>query len=65
MKFETFAIPFETRGNRQVLTDMQLAEMPFLMDFISSFPRCFERDYLFQWWIFYPEGDAQIMRQNH
>ena len=58
MKYENFAVPFQTIGNRQVIIDTQIHEMPWLAKFIESFPRCFERNDTLMLFIFYPEGDA-------
>ena len=55
---ETVEVPFVTIGNRQVLTAMQVAESPWLGDFIRSFPKCFAPDHCLDCWVYYPEGDA-------
>jgi hypothetical protein len=57
-KYISEAVPFEIWGNRQVLTRLRVAEMPWLLDFIKQFPACFEFDWLRDAWLFYPEGDA-------
>lgn len=57
-QFETVAVPFLTIGNRQCLTAMQVAEEPWLLDFIGRFPNCFERSLERDLWIYYPDGDA-------
>jgi len=48
------AIPFQTLGNRQVLTDLQICTMPWLEDFIGRFRHCFERDEARCLWIYAP-----------
>lgn len=55
-RYETIAIPFQIKGNRQYLTELQLAEIPELGDFIKRFPHCFERDPVAELWWFYPDG---------
>ena len=62
MTFETAEIPFMIHGNRLLLTDQQLAEMPWLLDFIKAFPKCFERSPAAQIWYYYPDGDAPPLR---
>ena len=54
--YETIAIPFKTRGNRQYLTELQLTEIPELQDFINRFPHCFERDPVAEIWWFDRDG---------
>jgi hypothetical protein len=53
-KYETVAVPFITIGNKQVLTDSQLDEQPWLREFIERFRHCFEHDDVTQYWIFKP-----------
>lgn len=53
---EIVEVPFETVGNRQRLTDRQLAEQPWLADFILRFQSCFERDEYQRCYWYYPEG---------
>ncbi len=55
---ETAEVPFQVWGNHSVLTDIQLREMPWLIDFICRFPNCFERDDERRIHIFWPEGDS-------
>jgi hypothetical protein len=55
-QFETVEVPFIAWGNYSVLTDMQIMEMPWLLDFINRFPNCFERDDMRSIYIFWPEG---------
>lgn len=57
-EYQTVAVPFELLGNRQVITDRQIAEMGWLMDFIERFPKCFERSEVGFYYVFYPEGDS-------
>lgn len=57
-RYETVAVPFQLRGNRQVLTSMQLLEMPWLREFVAAFPRCFGYEPHSDCLVFYPEGDA-------
>jgi hypothetical protein len=40
--FENTEVPFITQGNRQILTEKQTIEMPWLKEFIECFPGCFE-----------------------
>lgn len=55
---ESAGVPFQVWGNYSVLTDIQLLEMPWLMDFIARFPNCFERDDMRSIHVFWPEGDS-------
>jgi len=57
-EFQTVAVPFTKLGNRQVLLDSQIIEMPWLKEFIGRFPKCFERDHVYAVWVYYPDGDA-------
>lgn len=41
-KYETVEVPFKLAGNRRCLTEKQLAESPWLMDFYQRFEHCFE-----------------------
>jgi hypothetical protein len=41
-KFESTAIPFVQIDNRQALTGDQMAQMPWLREFVARFPDCFE-----------------------
>lgn len=54
--FETVAIPFKLMGNRQVLTDQQIAEHAYLRDFVKAFAHCFEHDPVSDVMVFYPDG---------
>jgi putative NIF3 family GTP cyclohydrolase 1 type 2 len=54
MTYETIEVPFQTWGNRQYLTDLQLMENPELRDFVERFRECFERDDLRCIWIYAP-----------
>jgi hypothetical protein len=54
----TVEIPFQTLGNRRVLTRQQVEEMPWLLDFIKRFPKCFEYAWPNDYFVFYPDGDA-------
>jgi hypothetical protein len=56
--FETVEVPFITVGNHQVLTAEQLANAPWLEDFVKRFPTCFEWHPVADYLIFYPDGDA-------
>jgi hypothetical protein len=58
MTFENVAVPFIAIGNRQVLTDQQATEMPWVADFIRGWPNCFERIESLSLWVWWPEGDA-------
>lgn len=55
-KFETVEIPFKTVGNCQVLTEMQLAQEPWLLDFVNQFPHCFAHDPYRNVMVYYPNG---------
>lgn len=57
-KFETAEIPFQTVGNRQCLTGLQLMQEPWLQDFVNRFPACFEYAVNMDVVLFYPDGDA-------
>lgn len=56
--FENIAVPFKQWDNHQVIFDVQLAEHPWLADFIGRFPKCFERIDAQCLWKYYPDGDA-------
>lgn len=56
MPYENIAVPFQTIGNTQCLTDQQIAEQPYLKEFMDRFPLCFERDEVRQLWRFYLDG---------
>jgi len=60
---ETVGVPFVKIKNRQCLTDQQLAEMPWLKDFINKFPNCFEYDFEACVHIFYPQ-EKPLMHQT-
>jgi hypothetical protein len=53
---ETVEVPFVTLGNRQVLTDRQITEQPWLKEFMARFPRCFSRDDQYFVYVFDREG---------
>lgn len=55
-EYENVAVPFQTRGNRQYLSDRQLVAMSWLVDFVNAFPNCFERDEFNQCYWYYPDG---------
>lgn len=61
-KFDTVAIPFLTVGNRQILTTLQCVQNDWIMEFIESFPRCFEYDVYRDCYVYYPDGDAPDWR---
>lgn len=55
--YETIAVPFQTtKDGREYLTELQLAEIPELGDFIKRFPQCFERDPVAEIWWFDRHG---------
>lgn len=56
--YQTLAVPFVNRGNRQVIERRVLCENPWLEDFVRRFPKCFEPDHYTACLVFYPEGDA-------
>lgn len=61
-KFESVAVPFVTIGNRQCLTDKQLAEDPYLAEFVQRLRNCFERLDGWDLWIYTPPpGTKQRM----
>ncbi len=55
-KYVTVEVPFLLRGNRQILTDLQIAEQPWIWEFIERFRNCFERDDYQRVWVYCPEG---------
>jgi hypothetical protein len=55
-KYENYAVPFQTIGDVECLTDKQIVEWPELVDFIAAFPKYFERDECRQIWRFYRNG---------
>lgn len=56
--FHTVSVPFQTWGNRQVITRRAIEAQPWIAEFVAAFPKCFEADFLNDVMIFYPEGDA-------
>jgi hypothetical protein len=56
--FVSAAVPFVTIGNRQCLTDKQLAEDRYLREFVERFRNCFEFDALRNLWIYTPPATA-------
>lgn len=54
--YSSEAVPFVLVGNKQALTDQQLAEQPWLCEFIRRFPHCFERSERYMCYFFYREG---------
>ena len=48
-------VPFVEVGGRRALTDKQLMEQPWLLDFMRRFSHCFERDERLRCY-FYLEG---------
>lgn len=57
--YESVAVPFCHRGNRQYLTREQLEEAPWLIEFVAGFSNCFEPDYYSEVLWFCPDGDAR------
>jgi hypothetical protein len=51
MDTETVEVPFQMLGNRQVLTEKQAVELPWVGQFIASFPACFEYDLIRNIWV--------------
>lgn len=41
---ESVEVPWKLMGNQRCLTDQQLAEMPWLADFVKRFRHCFTYD---------------------
>lgn len=41
-KFESMEVPFVTIGNRRALTGLQMAQDPYLAEFVKRFPDSFE-----------------------
>jgi hypothetical protein len=61
-KFTSVAIPFITLPDgTRILTDQQIEQEPYLLDFIARFPHCFERSHMAQFYIFRepPDEEAQ------
>lgn len=50
--FESVPVPFVYAGNRRALTDQQLADDPYLRQFVETFAGAFERDDDRQLWLF-------------
>jgi len=48
--FEDMEIPFIKRGNRHVLTELQVAQDPRLEEFIEQFRDSLEYDPYMAWW---------------
>lgn len=55
-RYENAAVPFVLVGNKQALTDKQLAEQPWLSEFMQCFAHCFERSEAMQCFFFYSDG---------
>ena len=55
-KFETVAVPFQTLGNKSILTGTQLFNEPYLLAFVKHFPDCFEHSLTGDYVVFYPDG---------
>jgi hypothetical protein len=49
--FETVEIPFVQVGNRRGLTDRQIAELPWLAEFVARYRDRFEHDPNLNVWI--------------
>jgi hypothetical protein len=56
MKAETVEVPLIKVGNKLVLTDQQLAEKPWLRQFVERYQNCFEYNHVLNYWVFYPGG---------
>lgn len=58
-EYKNEEVPFIVMADgRQYLTDTQIAEMPWLMDFIAGNASCFARESDTNCWLYYPNGDA-------
>ena len=53
----TVKVPFQTIGNRQVLTMQQLQEQPWLAEFVQRFQNCFRWDDIGNWMIYEPPDE--------
>lgn len=54
--FEDVEVPFVVVGDKQALTDRQLAENAWLRNFVAAFPQCFQRDDAACAYYFYKDG---------
>ena len=63
-RYETVAVPFVMVGNRRGLTCQQLAEHDYLRDFVERFPQSFERDLVFDVWLFVEPEEPQSTQER-
>ncbi len=56
MKYVNAEVPFSQLDNHQVITDFDIANNPWVWEFIKRFKHCFERSEFMQCYVFYPEG---------
>lgn len=61
---ETVEVPFTQVGNLQVLTARQVAEMPWLGEFITRFKDCFEFDPQWDCYVFYGYDPHPSLSRN-
>ena len=59
-KFETVEVPFQTVGNRQVISTLQCVRDDWIMQFVEGFPSCFEYDPAADVYVYYPDGDSPV-----
>lgn len=52
--YQTVAIPFQLAGNKRVLGRKQIAEQPWLREFVATFRYCFEYDPAMCWYVYSP-----------
>lgn len=53
-RYEAAEVPFAIYGNHAVLTDQQIAEAPWLREFLERFKLCFEYDVTLCAWFYTP-----------
>lgn len=56
--YQNVEVPFQMWGNRQVLTEQQLLELPWVKEFSETFAHCFKRDEMRQILIYNPPEAA-------
>lgn len=57
-RFMNVEVPFQQAGNRRFLTALQMAQEPWLREFVERFPGCFEYSPHLDCVFYYPDGDA-------
>lgn len=58
-RYRNVAVPFQQRGNRQVITHKQMLEHRWLREFVERWEHCFEYDMNADVYVFDPAGKIQ------